>query len=316
MLIASLAVLVSALALAWSAERFVFGAAAAARVARVPPLVVGMIVVGFGTSAPELLISAFAAVRGNSGLAIGNALGSNIVNTGLIVGLTALVAPLAITAGTVRRELPLLCGCVLLAFGLSLDGWLGRADGLVLCLTLCAVVAWLARAAHRARGVAAPQVPAAVAPAQAIAWLAVGLAVLLLSARTLVWGAVTIADALGVSDLVIGLTIVALGTSLPELAASLASVLKREHDIALGNVIGSNIFNVLGVFGLPGLLNPAPIADGVLGRDFPTVLALSAGLLAAAYARHGRAGRIDRLEGGFLLAAFAAYQWVLLVSAG
>jgi len=297
------------------ADRFVTGAAATARNLGVSPMVVGLTVVGFGTSAPEMLVSAIAAWQGNPGLGIGNALGSNIANIALIVGATAMVRPLRVRSETLRRELPVLIAVTLGALALMIDGVLGRLDGLMLlgglALLLYAVLA-LARRDRRDPLAAEfeAEIPAGMGTGRALAWLAVGLAGLLAGSRLLVWGAVELALALGVSDLVVGLTIVAVGTSLPELAASMAGALKGEDDIAVGNVIGSNMFNLLAVLGLPGLIRPGPFAAEVLTRDFPVMIALTLALFAMAYGFRGD-GRIRRAEGAVLLAAFVAYETYL-----
>ncbi len=297
------------------ADRFVTGAAALARNLGVAPMVVGLTVVGFGTSAPEMLVSGLAAWQGNPGLGIGNALGSNVTNIALIIGATALVRPLRVRSETLRRELPVLVAVTLAALGLMADGHLGRLDGALLLaglgLLLYAVLL-LARRDRRDPLAAefAAEIPRAMPTPRALLWLALGLAGLLAGSRALVWGAVGLAEALGVSDLVIGLTVVAIGTSLPELAASLAGALKGEDDIAVGNVIGSNMFNLLAVLGLPGLIRPAPFAPEVLTRDFPVMIALTLALFAMAYGFRGE-GRIQRWEGALLLAAFLAYDYAL-----
>jgi cation:H+ antiporter len=317
MLLPAGALLVSLLVLTWSAERFVFGAAATARALGVAPLIIGVTIVGFGTSAPELLISAFAAWQGNAGLAIGNALGSNITNIALILGVTALITPLVVASRTLRRELPVPLLCALLASALLWDRNLDVLDGSLLLLALAVVLVGFVRAAMSATrpDVLETEMEAELAEpvplTRALLWLLVSLTLLLLSARALVWGAVSIAQTLGVSDLVIGLTVVAIGTSLPELAASVASVLKQEHDIALGNVIGSNIFNLL-VLALPGLMHPGSVPDAVVERDMPVVLLLSVALVVMAYGGRQRPGRINRLEGAVLLGAFVGYQYLLI----
>ena len=319
--LAVFALLVSLLVLTWSAERFVFGAAATARALGVGPLIIGVTIVGFGTSAPELLVSGFAAWEGNTGLALGNALGSNITNVALILGVTALIAPLAVASRILRRELPVPLACGLLAAALLWDRELGRFDGALLMLTLVAVLTWFVRAARRAPRPDAleremrAELRQPVPLSRALLWLAGSLVLLLLSARVLVWGAVSIAQALGASDLLIGLTVLAIGTSLPELAASVASALKQEHDIALGNVIGSNIFNILGVLGLPGLVHPGRVPDAAVVRDVPVMLVLSGALLLMAYGGRGQPGRINRVEGAVLLGAFVVYQYCLVQQA-
>lgn len=305
--------------LVWGADRFVAGAAATARNLGVPPLIIGLTIVGFGTSAPEMLVSALASWQGNTGLAIGNAIGSNITNVGLILGATALITPLSVRSETLRREFPILLAAMLGALALMANGRLGRPDGIVLLASMGIILYWLFNLALRGRrdplvGEYEAEIPSAMRNSVALMWLAVGLALLLVGSKLAVAGAVDIAQALGVSDLTIGLTIVAVGTSLPELAASLVSALRREHDIAIGNVIGSNIFNLLVVLGLPAVIRPGPVPTQVLTRDYPIMIGLTLLLFAMAYGlRHP--GRITRLNGVVLLLAFVGYQALLFVTA-
>jgi cation:H+ antiporter len=316
MLLPTLAVLAGFVALTWGADRFVLGAAATARNLGVPTLVIGLTVVGFGTSAPEVLVSATAAWDGNTSLAIGNAIGSNITNIALVLGATAMIMPLRVHSGVLRREFPVLMAIMLFTLALLTDGRLDRHDGLLLLVGLGVMLYWMVNLGLRARrndpiqSEYAAEIPQAMPLTTALLWLLVGLLVLLASARLLVWGAVEIAVAFGVSDLVIGLTVVAIGTSLPELAASVTSALKHEHDIAIGNIIGSNMYNLLAVLGLPAVIHPDTFPAEVLMRDFPVMIVLTLGLFAAAYGFRG-AGQINRYEGGALLAAFAGYQLLL-----
>ena len=320
MLLPTLAVLAGFAALTWGADRFVLGAAATARNLGVPTLVVGLTVVGFGTSAPEILVSATAAWQDNTQLAVGNALGSNITNIALVLGATALIAPLRVHSGVLKREFPVLMAIMLFTLALLTDGRLDRHDGLLLLAGLAVVLYWMVSLGLRARhgdpiqSEYAAEIPATMPLGTALAWVALGLLVLLGSARLLVWGAVQIATALGVSDLVIGLTVVAIGTSLPELAASVVSALKHEHDIAIGNIIGSNMYNLLAVLGLPALIQPVALPDEVLMRDYPVMIVMTLGLFAMAYGFRGE-GRITRVEGGILLASFAGYQYLLFHTA-
>ena len=304
--------------LTWSADRFVAGASALAYNLNIAPLIIGLTIVSLGTSAPEILVSAVASLQGNSGLAIGNALGSNITNIALILGVTALIFPLNVHSSIVRRELPVLLGIMLLALLLLLDGTLGRLDGMLLLTGMVLMIIWMARVGIKDKSSHDSmteefdtEIPTDMSMAKAGVWTLVGALCLLASSKILVWGAVSIAQAIGVSDLVIGLTIVALGTSLPELAASVMSALKNEHDIAIGNVIGSNMFNLLAVLGLPGLLNPGPVDAAVLTRDYPVMIGLTLALFAMAYGFRGRPGRLNRIEGALLLTAFVAYQTLL-----
>lgn len=316
--------LVAGLALlTWSAQRFVEGAAALATNLGLAPLVVGIVVLGFGTSAPELLISSVAAWEGSPGVSIGNALGSNISNIALILGVVALIGPLVFHDGTVRRELPVLFLATALGQVLLADGVLDRRDGALLCGALLVAMAVLVIAAMRARrrrrlddAALGIETLETLPTSRATELLILGLGGLLLSAKLLVDGAGGIARHYGISELVIGLTVVAIGTSLPELAASYAAALKQEHELAIGNVIGSNLFNTLAVMGLPGIIFPSPLpdADAVLGRDYPIMVALTVALLPIAIVARVRPGW-HRATGVLLLVAFVAYEVVLIRAA-
>lgn len=318
MLLSVLAILGGFILLLWSADRFVEGASVTARHAGMPPLLIGMVVVGFGTSAPEMVVSAMAALDDNPGLALGNALGSNIVNIGLILGLTAVLAPIAVHSAIVRRELPLLMaiGAALGAF--LWNGSLTRTEALMLVAGFFALIGWSvfnalrARDDHLEKDVNQELTERIMPLGRALFWLLVGLALLIASSRILVWGAVNIAQQLGVSDLVIGLTIVAIGTSLPELAASIIAVRKGEHDIAVGNVVGSNMFNILAVVGIAGVISPmTSLAPEVLARDWGVMMGLTFLLWAAAVKRRGIMS-VSRLEGSILLSAYIAYNaWLI-----
>ena len=308
--------------LVWSADRFVTGATGLARRLGVSPLVIGLTIVAFGTSAPEMLVSAMAAWEGNSGIAIGNAIGSNIVNIGLVLGVAALIVPLTVQSRTLRREFPLLIAVTLATLALLWDRDLSRFDGLLLITGLGALMLWTL---HLARA-SAPNDPLVCEftaempepmPLARTGWLLIsGLVLLLIASRLLVWGAVGIAEGLGVSELVIGLTIVAAGTSLPELATSVAAARKGEHDIVIGNVVGSNLFNLLAVLGVAGTVGPSGFDTAVLTRDFSLMIALTVALffMAGDFHRKGP-GRVTRVEGAMLLAVFAAYQCWLFVNA-
>lgn len=322
MMVTSVAAVIAGLALlVWSADRFVVGASATARDLGVSPLIIGLVIVGFATSAPEMLVAAFAAWQGNPGLGVGNAVGSNIANIALILGTGALVSPLVSASRILTRELPLLLVVTALAVALLLDQTLGRREGTILLLALAVAVALMFVQARLQRSGADPlvaeltqQIPASLPLGRALAELLLGLALLLLSSRMLVWGGVNIAEAFGISDLVIGLTIVAIGTSLPELAAAIASSLKGEHDLVLGNVIGSNIFNTLAVLGLPAVIAPGPIPAEVLTRDLPVMGALTLLLIPMLAHRPGGRGRIGRWEGLVLLSCFVAYEGYLFAT--
>ena len=314
------AVVVGLALLVWGSDRFVHGASATARNLGVSPLIIGLTIVGVGTSAPEALVSATAALNGNPGIAIGNALGSNIANIGLVLGITALVRGVTVRSKIFRLEFPIMFGVIGLAWLLLSDGTLDESDGLILSLAFLLLLLFMTVIAVRARRWDPLQreftreIPVDVGTAMALLWFVIGLAALLIGSKIIVWGAVSIARSLEVSDLLIGLTVIAVGTSLPELAASITSVLKNEPDIAVGNVIGSNMFNVLPVLALPGLIAPTPVPPEALQRDFPVMLTLSVALVVMAWGFRG-SGRIARWEGGVLLLAFFCYQGLLYVSA-
>jgi len=313
---ALLAILAGFALLIWGADRFVTGAAAIARNLGVSALIIGLTIVGLGTSAPEILVSTIAAWEGNPGLAIGNALGSNIANIGLILGLTALIAPIRIQSHMLKKELPILFTITLIALALMWDGVLGRLDGVVLLAGLVLVIVWLVRLGLKSRrdpllSELDAEVPARIDMGPAVMWFLIGLTVLLVSSRMLVWGAVSIAHVLGISDVVIGLTIVALGTSLPELAASIMSIVKGEHDLAIGNVVGSNMFNLLAVLGMPGIIRPGKFPAEVLSRDYPVMIGLTLLMLIMAYGLRGGPGQINRYEGAILLIVYLGYMAML-----
>lgn len=320
MLMPALAILAGLALLVWSADRFVEGAAATATHFSVPPLLVGMVIVGFGTSAPEMVVSALAASQGNPGLALGNAWGSNIVNIALILGVTAMIAPILVHSAILRKELPVLIGVTLLAGYLVWDGDLSRADAWVLLGVFAVLVGWSIFEGMRGSADAlavetATEMQAHAMPlSRSLMWVALGLVVLVGSSQLLVWGAVQVAQGLGVSDLIIGLTVVAVGTSLPELASCVAAARKGEHDIALGNVLGSNLFNSLAVVGIAGAIAPMQIDAAVLSRDFPVMLGLTALLFIMCWSFRGRPGRINRFEAAVLLAAYLGYTGYLLLT--
>jgi cation:H+ antiporter len=310
-LVAGLAILV------WGADRFIDGAAAVAKHLGMPALLIGMVIVGFGTSAPEMVVSAMAALDGNPGLALGNAYGSNIANMGLILGLTALLAPLTVASGVLRRELPLLLVITLFAGWQLIDGELSRGDAWGLLLVFFAFMGWTIWSGLRNRddtlSAEVERELAEVMPMKAaLLWLLLGLLLLVAGSRAFVWGAVNIATWLGVSELVIGLTIVAVGTSLPELASSLVAVRKGEHDIAVGNVVGSNLFNTLAVVGIAAGISPLSVEPVVLHRDWMVMLAFTLALLAMGLGITRSRGAIIRWEGAVLLLGFIAYTgWLV-----
>lgn len=318
MLIDFIVLAIGLVALVFAANWFVDGTSSIARNFGVSPLLVGLTIVGLGTSAPEVLVALLASVQGNPGLAIGNAIGSNIANIGLILGCTALISPLAFHSGLLKRELPALMLISILCYVLALDG-LSFVDGIIMLVALALFLFWLVSSAlaGREKDVLAQEmeaeIPESMPNRKAWIYFAVGLIGLLLSSKVLVWAAVNIAQTMGVSDLVIGLTIVALGTSLPELAASISSVLKGEDDLAVGNVIGSNVYNLLAAYSLPALIAPGPVDATVISRDFPVLLGMT-GVLFILGVGFSKAGNINRWEGSALLSAYLFYQWTIFQS--
>ncbi|GLO59790.1 sodium:calcium antiporter [Vibrio sp. MACH09] len=289
-----------------------FGAAALARNVGISPLVIGMTILAMGSSAPEMMVSATAALEGKTDTAIGNVLGSNIANIALILGITAIVKPLSISSAVIRRELPLMIVVTLLAGLILWDSHLGFYEGVLLFVLFASFILAMLRISHieKNKGDAfleeqESEVPEGVSNSKALMWVVIGLIILPLAADELVDSAVIIAKYFGMSDLVIGLTIIAIGTSLPELAASLAGVLKGEDDMAVGNIIGSNVFNILAVMGIPGILNPSVISEHAMGRDFWVMLTVS--LLLVIFAL-GKSRSINRIEGTIFFFCFVGYQ--------
>jgi cation:H+ antiporter len=317
MLLSFLAIATGLTVLVWSAGKFVEGSAATAGYFGMPPLLIGMVVVGFGTSAPEMVVSALSATQGNPGLALGNAYGSNITNIALILGITALISPIAVHSQVMRKELPILTAVTALAAWQVWDRELTFVDALVLLGVFFLLLAWSIRQGMTQKNdalgteVAEEMSHRSMPLRNAVLWLIAGLLLLIVSSRILVWGAVELALGFGVSDLIIGLTIVAVGTSLPELASSVIAARKGEHDIALGNILGSNLFNTLAVVGIAGTISPMAVAPEVFYRDIAVMSALTLSLFILGYGFRGP-GRINRLEGGLLLACFVGYTVYLI----
>lgn len=345
--------------LVWSADRLVFGSAALARNFGISPLVIGMTILAMGSSAPEMMVSATAALDGKTDTAVGNVIGSNIANIALILGLTAMIKPLSVGSSILKREMPFLIIVTLVAGALLWDSYLNFYDGIILFTIFVIFIIGMLKISQNDKKLAhassvhtsvsnesvsnmstsvtpstlattddsniaqhavsnttmnidvSSDIPEGVSNVKAGIWIVVGLIILPLSAHVLVDSATTIAKYFGMSDLVIGLTIIAIGTSLPELAASMAGALKGEDDMAVGNIIGSNIFNLLAVMGLPGLLNPSMISSYVMGRDFWVMLAVSLLLVCTAF---GKTKIINRVEGFLLLLSFVLYQAYLLMN--
>ena len=308
------------IALVWSADRFLSGAAAFATNVGVSKMLIGLTVVSIGTSAPEILVAVFAAIDGNPLLAVGNAIGSNIANIGLVLGITAIVAPLPFSAPVRKAELPWLIVATLLAIILLFDRHLSMLDGFVLLGGLCVIMYLLMRGQNQSDEILSPSMQEELdelpdmTTMQATAWLMIGLIVLLISAQVLVYAATEIAVALGVSEMIIGLTIVAVGTSLPELAATIGSAVKGHPDIAIGNVVGSNILNILAVLSVPGIMAGTDIDAAALWRDCGMMLALTLMLALFAYGINSRAV-ITRFEGAVMLMAWIGYNALLVQQA-
>ncbi len=325
MLLNTIAILAGFILLVWSADRFVSGASGIALNFGVSPLIIGLTIVGFGTSAPEMIVSAVAAYEGTPNLAVGNALGSNITNIALVLGITALVSPLMVDSKILKREYPIMFLIMIIVWALLWDGVLSHSDGYILILGMFALMTFITlmgiqesrqkknnhtRDEDPLEQEFTDEIPTGMSTATAFLWLFIGLVILLVSSRLLVWGAVNVAHEYHVSELVIGLTIVAIGTSLPELAASITSALKNEHEMAIGNIIGSNMFNLLGVLGIPGIMTGAILEPSVLDRDYPVMMVLSVLLFIFAYGFRGK-GKINRLEGSLLLLCYIAYMVVI-----
>lgn len=320
MLLASIALLVGLPLLLWSSERFITGASGVAFQLKVSPLVIGMFIVGFGTSAPEILVSVISALGGNPGIAIGNSYGSNITNIALVLGVTALLCPIVVKSEIVRKELPLLLICSALAAGLLLDMTLSQSDAFILLSVLLVVIGWTLWQSKQVVGdpladdISQEQAEARSSLSVNFFWLLFGLILLVISSRIIVWGAVEVATWLNINEVIIGLTIVGIGTSLPELVSSVMAARKGENDLVIGNVVGSNLFNALAVTGLAGSITAIEVDKLFLQRDVTTAMLLTIVLLLFCLGRKGKTGRINRFEGGLLMSAFIAYTAVLASS--
>lgn len=317
MLLVTSTIVVGLALLAWGGDRFIIGASATARNLGVPPVLVGLTIVGFATSAPEMIVSALAASAGSPGLAVGNAVGSNIANLGLVLGTAVLIRPMVVQSQTLRRELPALLISTLIPFLLFLDGILSAIDAIVLLIALLVLVYWLAYLGYRAsvldpiRAEFAAEIPADMSMTRALFWLVVGMTALLVGAESLVYGAERAARALGISEVVIGLTVVAIGTSLPELAVSVAAARKNEPDLVLGNVIGSNIFNMLAVTGIAGIIAPHALEPDILVFHFPAMALLTVAVIVMTYNRSRHRGRLSRRSGAMIFASFFVYHGIV-----
>ncbi|MCQ2120931.1 MAG: calcium/sodium antiporter [Fibrobacter sp.] len=324
MALSIVAVIAGLALLVWSADKFVDGAVGVAKFCGMSSLLIGMVVVGFGTSAPEMVVSALSALQGNPELALGNAYGSNIANIALILGVTAIIIPVVVKKIALRRDLPILLAVSVLAFYQLHDGAISRMDAVVLLAVFVGIMLFnilsertIAKKAAAENPVDAAQPDSAKKSSlsKSVLWLVLGLVLLVASSRMLVWGAVEIARSLGVSDLLIGLTIVAVGTSLPELASSIMAARKGEDDLAVGNILGSNLFNTMAVVGIAGVIAPMDSVDkSVFTRDLPLMLGLTALLFIFGIPFRklkGGVGRVNRFEGIFFVAVYVGYLYLL-----
>lgn len=302
--------------LSWAADKFVYGASALAKNSGVSPMMIGLTIVAMGSSAPEIMVSAVASWADNRDTAVGNALGSNITNIALVLGITALIRPIVVSSRTVKREMPILLVICAIASWFIFDQYLSRTEGIilitgfVLTLIILAYLSITTKESDPIQQETEQELPRDVSSLMAWMWIVTGLVLLPASAHFIVDAAVNIAEYLGVSQLVIGITVIALGTSLPELAASLAGVLKGEHDLALGNIVGSNIFNLLAVLAMPGLLSPGILDANAAQQDIFVMLGFTGLLMIYSIDVYGRR-RINRMEAASFVAAFLVYQWYL-----
>jgi cation:H+ antiporter len=304
--------------LMWSADLLVDNASELGQRLGVSSFLIGIVVIGFGTSAPEMFVSAVAALKDQGNLALGNALGSNITNIGLVLGLAALLRPLPVTATTARKDIPIVITVGAIAIFLVSDGVLSHIDGFFLLALLIGYLVWSARNSEGFGG--EPSIenlakdpheldlsllnhPKGGSTKTAIMWTIGSIILLMIASQMLVEGAVTIARSMGVSNLVIGLTIIAIGTSLPELAAAIAAARKGAHDMIIGNIIGSNVFNTLGVLGLTGAIQTTKIDTTALARDFPIMLLFTIAMFLFANSK----GHFSRREGATMLTAYVVY---------
>lgn len=318
MLLPSLAIIIGLIALMWSADRFVEGASATAKHLGMSPFLIGMLIMGFGTSAPEMIVSAMAALSGNPELALGNAYGSDIANIALVLGVTAIINPIAVDKNILRKDLPILTIVTFIAGYQLYDGYISQLDALILMGIFILFIVWtIVKAKNKGKDSIDEDVihqldEIHLSLIAGLIWVIIGLILLVFSSKILVWGAVSVAKYFGLSDLVIGLTIVSVGTSLPELAASIAAVRKNEHDMAFGNIIGSNMFNTLTVVAIAGIIKPMNVSPEILTRDWMLLITLTLSLFVMGYG-FKKPGSINRIEGTILLSVFIGYMFVIFL---
>jgi cation:H+ antiporter len=308
-----IALLTGFVLLIWSADEFTDNGAKIANIFKVSPLIIGLLIFGFGTSAPEMLVSGLAAMDGNTGLSIGNAIGSNIFNIALVLGISAIIVPIEVHQDILKKEWVFLMVVTLCSGLLLWDLRLDETDGLILLALLILFLAYTFKESKNKSHHEFDDLERDIDRSQTTkTWvmLFVGLVVLISSAKLVVWGGVEVAKAFGVSDLIIGLTVVALGTSLPELAVSITSVLKKQYEMVVGNVIGSNLFNTIAVLAIPGLIHPSDVPTEVINRDYPIMLLLTILLFVVSY-KISKKHIINRFEGVVLVSVFSLYMWQL-----
>ncbi|MBF6057229.1 MULTISPECIES: calcium/sodium antiporter [Thiomicrorhabdus] len=320
LLIPSLVLLVGLALLVWSSDIFIDGAASTAVHLQISPLIIGVVVLGFGTSMPEIVVSSIASLDNSPGLAIGNAIGSNIANVGLVLGVTALIAPIIVKSSILKRELPMLLAISLGVFLLLSDGSLDFFDGIIMVSALVAAMFWMIRvnkeidpsdpiASETQHEIESMQ---SLSMNKSLLFLLIGLIILMSSAQMMVWGAEHIARYFEVPDVIIGLTIIAIGTSLPELAAAIAAARKNEADLMIGNIVGSNLFNILAVLSVPALIAPGSLEKDVLWIDYPVMLGFTLLMLVLALPLRGKT-EIAKVKGLLLTSLFVAYLGLLYV---
>ncbi len=318
MTIAILSTIFGLALLLWSADRFVTGASLTAKYFGMSPLLIGILIVGFGTSAPEMVVSIISSLQGNSEIALGNAYGSNIANISLILGTTAIISPIYLNSTILKKELPILTIVTSFCLFQALDNKISFLDSVVLLILFLFLTFWSIKESvgkhddSFSKEMEVKNQDKKTSLKKSFFILFIGLIFLIISSKILVWGAVEIAKAIGLSDMIIGLTIVAIGTSLPELASSIIATKKGEHDIAFGNVIGSNLFNTLVVVGIAGIVRPFNISNEIIYRDILYMFALTVSLFIIGYGFRGRKGRVNRLEGTLLLTSYIIYAYILI----
>ena len=299
--------------LVWSADEFTDNGAKIANIFNISPLIIGLLIFGFGTSAPEMLVSGLAAMQGNTGLSIGNAVGSNIFNIALVLGVSAIIEPIRVNENILKKEWIFLLIATFCAGLLMWDNRLDLTDGLILLSLLALFFIYTINESKNKQHEEFDDLAKSIEKgSNTKVWvmLIVSLIVLISSAKLVVWGGSSLAKLFGVTDLIIGLTVVALGTSLPELAVSISSVLKKQFDMVVGNIIGSNLFNTIAVLAIPGIIHPSDIPPEVMERDYPVMLFLTFLLFLVAY-KFRKNNNINRAEGFILITVFCFYMWNL-----